>query len=89
MAASLPPVQPGDDAALPIGRWPAADRYASRASPAEAGPETCSDMTEARPAMLPPHATGVAAQAFGSSSGRYARRKVSSFSGTGEPSHIA
>ena len=70
-------------------RWHAADRYGSRASPAEAAHATRSDMTEARPAMMPPQATGVAAQALGSSSGRYVRRKVSSFSGTGEPSHIA
>jgi hypothetical protein len=46
-------------------------------------------MTKAMPAMMPPHANVVAAQALGSSSGRYVRRKVSSFSGTGEPSHIA
>ena len=65
------------------------DRYGSLASPAEAAHETRSDMTKAMPAMLPPHANVVAAQAFGSSSGRYVRRKVSSFSGTGEPSHIA
>ena len=70
-------------------RWHAADRYGSRASPAEAAHATRSDMTEARPAMMPPQATVVAAQALGSSSGRYVRRKVSSFSGTGEPSHIA
>jgi hypothetical protein len=54
------------------------DRYGSLASPAEA-----------IPAMMPSHANVVAAQALGSSSGRYVRRKVSSFSGTGEPSHIA
>jgi hypothetical protein len=46
-------------------------------------------MTNAVAAMLPPSANVVAAQAFGSSSGRYVRRKVSSFSGSGEPSHIA
>jgi hypothetical protein len=61
----------------------------SLASPAEAAHGTRSDMTKAMPAMLPPHANMVAAQALGSSSGRYVRRKVSSFSGTGEPSHIA
>jgi hypothetical protein len=70
-------------------RWHASDRYGSLASPAEAAHETRSDMTKAMPAMLPPHANVVAAQALGSSSGRYVRRKVSSFSGTGEPSHIA
>jgi hypothetical protein len=65
------------------------DRYGSLASRAEVAHETRSDMTKAMPAMMPPHATVVAAQALGSSSGRYVRRKVSSFSGTGEPSHIA
>jgi hypothetical protein len=65
------------------------DRYGSLASPAEAAHETRSHMTKAIPAMMPPHANVVAAQALGSSSGRYVRRKVSSFSGTGEPSHIA
>jgi hypothetical protein len=65
------------------------DRYGSLASPAEAAHETRSDMTKAMPAMMPSHANVVAAQALGSSSGRYVRRKVSSFSGTGEPSHIA
>jgi hypothetical protein len=65
------------------------DRYGSLASRAEAAHETRSDMTKAMPAMMPPHANVVAAQALGSSSGRYVRRKVSSFSGTGEPSHIA
>jgi hypothetical protein len=64
-------------------------RYGSLASPAEAAHETRRDMTKAMPAMMPPHANGVTAQALGSSSGRYVRRKVSSFSGTGEPSHIA
>src|SRR5262245_25535192 len=39
-----------------------------------------------RPPMKP---AAVAAQVLGSSSGRYVRRKVSSFSGTGEPSHMA
>ena len=57
--------------------------------PAEAAHATRSDMPEARPAMMPPHAIVMAAQALGSSSGLYVRRKVSSFSGTGEPSHIA
>jgi hypothetical protein len=57
--------------------------------PAEATHATRSDMTEAAPAMRPPHAHALAAQALGSSSGRYVRRKVSSFSGTGKPSHIA
>ena len=61
----------------------------SLASRAEAAHATRSDMTKAMPAMMPPHANVVAAQALGSSSGRYVRRKVSSFSGTGEPSHIA
>ena len=56
---------------------------------AEAGQETRSDMTESRPAMMPTPANVVAAQVLGSSSGRYVRRKVSSFSGTGAPSHIA
>jgi hypothetical protein len=46
-------------------------------------------MTKAVAAMLPPSANVVGVQAFGSSSGRYVRRKVSSFSGSGEPSHIA
>ena len=57
--------------------------------PAAATHATRSDMTAAAPALMPPHANALAAQALGSSSGRYVRRKVSSFSGTGEPSHIA
>ena len=63
--------------------------YGSLASPAEATHATRSDMTEATAAMKQPHANVLAAQALGSSSGRYVRRKVSSFSGTREPSHIA
>jgi hypothetical protein len=65
------------------------DRYGRLASRAEAAHATRRDMTNARPAMLPLPATGVAAQTLGSRSGRYVRRKVSSFSGTGAPSHIA
>jgi hypothetical protein len=92
MVALLPLGQQGNEAALQIGggtlptgmeAWP------PRPRPAKAGQETRSDMTQAMPAMMPPHAKVVAAQALGSSSGRYVRRKVSSFSGTGEPSHIA
>jgi hypothetical protein len=88
IVALLPLGQQGNDAALQIGggtlptgmeAWP----------PRPRPEETRSDMTQAMPAMMPPHANVVAAQALGSSSGRYVRRKVSSFSGTGEPSHIA
>jgi hypothetical protein len=65
------------------------DRYGRLAARAEAAQATRRDMTQARPAMRPPPATGVAAQTLGSRAGRYVRRTVASFSGTGAPSHIA
>jgi hypothetical protein len=56
---------------------------------AAAASATRCDMPAATAAMRQPQAHAEAAQALGSSSGRYWPRKVSSFSGTGEPSHIA
>ena len=89
MVASLPLGQQGDDTALQIGGGTLPAGNGSLASPAEPGHATRSDMTKARTAMMPPPATVVATQALGSSRAGHVRRKVSSFSGTGAPSHIA